>query len=732
MKKDRRGVLICGAYGHGNIGDDAILEAIMRQMREIEPDMPVWALSRAPGETRERLGIGAVHPFNVFGFLRVMRKAKIYLSGGGSLIQDATSRRSLWYYLTSIKLAKKCGCLVAMYGCGIGPVLREGGRRRTRRILNKYVDVITLREDSSLDELKQLGVDGPEIILASDPALSLPSAPEEEVTAVMQAHGMDPNGRYICFALRDWKGFSEKAAVFAAAADRAYEKHGFTPVFIAINHRSDGDAADAVTSMLTAPFHAIREPLTSGLAIGIMSRMAVVVAMRLHGLIFAAGRGVPLIGVDYDPKVTAFLRYAGHEMYAPLQTVDEAVLNDYIARAAEQGGSKELEENTRRLARLGRRNVEAVRKLYFSAPCQAPRQPDFRRIAIFQSDLRVGGIQKSLVNILSGIDYSRCAVDLYLFERGRFFEFQEHPNLRVRYLKPYPYVNRIVYFRLLRKLMKPPGGGQVYDVAVDFNSYRNECAIGALGVAAKKRVMWIHNDIELKLRNERRYRILWHFFKKKLPLYDEFCAVSPGIIDGFRRASGVTDKPVTAIPNPINTEEILIKAGEPADFPVQPDPGHYNLCTVGRICHQKGFDILIDRLARVVPERPDLRLYLLGDGPDREKLQKQIERLKLGKVVTLLGYRANPFPYLRLMDGFALTSRYEGQGIVIWEAKSLGLELFIDKHLEKYNPGVEGVDDMVKALIAAKKREKVYDALKDYNESIRNDLFRVLELNQSP
>jgi polysaccharide pyruvyl transferase CsaB len=712
MKKERRGVLICGAYGHGNLGDDAILEAIVQEVREIDPDLPIWALSRKPKETRKLLGIGSVHHFNFFGFLRIMRKTRMYLSGGGSLIQDVTSRRSLWYYLMSIKLAKICGNLVCMYGCGIGPVLRKGSRRKVKRILNRYVDVITLREDSSVEELKRLGVHRPEIVPAADPVLALSSAPEAEIAETLRQFGMEPEGRYLCLALRGWKGFNQKAPVFAAAANRAYEKYGLTPVFVAINHRNDGAAADAVIPFLKVPYHIVREPLPSGTAIGLMSRMAVVVAMRLHGLVFAASRGVPLIGVDYDPKVTAFLRYAGQEMYVSFQEMDETVLNGYIDRAAQ--GGEAFTENANRLARLERRNVDAARRLYLSAEpfAELAGGAPLKRIAIFQSDLRVGGIQKSLINILGGLDYDRCAADLYLFERGRFFQLPDYPNLRIKYLKSYPYINRFIYFGLLRKLVKPPGEGQHYDIAVDFNSYRNECAVGALGVSAKKRVLWIHNDIEIKLKNERRYRALWHFFRKKFRLYDEFCAVSPGIIDGFRRASGITDKPITAIANFIDTGEIFKKAAEPVGFSVSPK--HYNLCTMGRICHQKGFDILMDTLARVVPRRPDMHLYLLGDGPDKEKLIAQIGRLGLNGAVTLLGYQSNPFAYMRQMDGFVLTSRYEGQGMVIWEAKALGLEVFIPRHLEKYNPGIQGTDDIAGALVSAQKGGKTEDPLSGY------------------
>jgi glycosyltransferase involved in cell wall biosynthesis len=149
---------------------------------------------------------------------------------------------------------------------------------------------------------------------------------------------------------------------------------------------------------------------------------------------------------------------------------------------------------------------------------------------------------------------------------------------------------------------------------------------------------------------------------------------------------------------------------------------------MGRLCHQKGYDILLDYFAKVHARRPDMRLYMLGDGPDREKLTEQMKRLGLEGVVTMLGNQPNPFPYLDKMDGFVLTSRYEGQGIVIWEAKTLGLELFISKNLEQYNPGITGREDIVEALCSARRREKVYDDLREYNENISRSLKTVLNL----
>lgn len=352
-----------------------------------------------------------------------------------------------------------------------------------------------------------------------------------------------------------------------------------------------------------------------------------------------------------------------------------------------------------------------------------------KQIAIFQSDLRVGGIQKALINILREIDYDTCQVDLYLYDEGGFFDMPSNEHLHIIRLNPRAAaVKRFVYFDLLYTLSGDITHGRDYDVAIDFNSYQNECAVGALKSHARKKIMWIHNDMEIKLRNEPKYRVLWHFFKGKLRHYDEFAAVSPGIIEGFRRASGIRDKSITPIPNHIDTEEIFRKKDLPVDF--RPNPHKLNVCSVGRICHQKGYDLLMGYLAEVRKRRDDFHFYLIGDGPDRAALERQISALGLRDFVTLLGNQQNPFCYMDKMDAFTLTSRYEGQGMVIREAQALGLPLYISKNLEPYNPGIQGYADIVEALSNAQKpAEKRYNDLSGYNAAITRDLKRLLGLS---
>lgn len=106
-----------------------------------------------------------------------------------------------------------------------------------------------------------------------------------------------------------------------------------------------------------------RGPLSSALAIGLMSRMQAVVSMRLHGLIFAAGQGVPLVGVSYDPKVTAFLRCVDAGC-VPLEELDEETLRRLIDEAYEKRSDAEaLETGVKQLRAIEHRSRETAAKL---------------------------------------------------------------------------------------------------------------------------------------------------------------------------------------------------------------------------------------------------------------------------------------------------------------------------------------------------------------------------------
>lgn len=364
-KKGRRdGALVCGAYGRGNAGDDAILEAIVTELRQIDPDLPIWVLSRNPDDTRLTYRVNSIYTFAFPRFLWRMRKTHLYINGGGSLMQDVTSHRSLWFYLFTISWAKRLGNQVMMYGCGIGPIHSPANRRRASRVLQKSVDAITLRDTHSAEELEDMGVTKPQVILSADPTVILPAAPAQVVDGILESQGIDPHGRYIGFALRPWPGFEAKAAVFGAAADYAYETYGLTPVFLPIERRLDVGAAQLAAQHMKAPHYILPQTGRSDHTIGLFARMQAVVSMRLHALVFSAGQGVPLVGVVYDQKISSFLSYIGQDLYTGLDEVTEEALRAHIdAACARIGDEAFLSGGVERLRQVERRNSETARML---------------------------------------------------------------------------------------------------------------------------------------------------------------------------------------------------------------------------------------------------------------------------------------------------------------------------------------------------------------------------------
>ena len=347
-----------------------------------------------------------------------------------------------------------------------------------------------------------------------------------------------------------------------------------------------------------------------------------------------------------------------------------------------------------------------------------------RRIAIFQRDLGVGGIQRALLNLLCHIDLTKYHIDLYLCDRDGFSESSFPPEVCIHYTSRLPYWCRFVPFGLLHRFFPRPKITEHYDVAIDFGGDHNETALDCLRCPADKHILFCHNDLGAKYKYNCKYRILFAFFKRKFSYFDEFVAVSKGIVPPFRQLTGIQDKPVFAIPNYIDVSGILEKKEEKIDFSV--NPHCCNLVAVGRMCHQKGFDLLLKDFSKASKSRQDLHLYFIGDGPDRSQLEQLIAEYHLKSQVTMLGSRPNPYPYMDQMDALVVPSRFEGQPVTVQEARVLGLKILAAKHLEKYDIFVPGVDDMVSALTSFQKAPKTPNRLEDYNASILQKLDELL------
>ena len=333
--KGRYGAVVCGAYGKGNAGDDAILVCMIRQLRQQDPDLPITVMTRQPRQTAMLTGVSTVHIFNIWAAGRVMRKSQLYISGGGSLIQNVTSNRSLSYYLYSIRQAKKAGCRVMMYGCGIGPVNGEKYQDQAARVLEENVDLIALRDPESLETLRAFGVKKPRVHLTADPAL-LMAGDDAAAGRYLAQNGLNPQGNFSLFVLRPWDGTQEKLAAICAAADYGWERYGLAPLFYTLEPSRDAEITRTAAGMVKAPCQVL-PPVEDGAALcGLMGRMGLVVSMRLHALVFACAQQTRVAAISYDPKVSGFMSYLGSESCVDLEQVTEQAMKDLIDRAMAQ------------------------------------------------------------------------------------------------------------------------------------------------------------------------------------------------------------------------------------------------------------------------------------------------------------------------------------------------------------------------------------------------------------
>lgn len=341
-----------------------------------------------------------------------------------------------------------------------------------------------------------------------------------------------------------------------------------------------------------------------------------------------------------------------------------------------------------------------------------------KNIAIFQSDLGFGGIQKSLVNLLNSLDYSQVSVDLFLYSKSSI-EPAIPFEVNVTYLAPFSRFLRVLPFGVLKLLRSKPDSEKSYDLSIDYNGYWPECAIGALGIKSKMKVMWIHSDVKGRLTMNKKFRILWKSSFQKFASFDRFVAVSQGSAAAFVEMSK-TKAPVLVIPNILRPA--FIHSQKNASVSLEIDESCTNLISVGRLTPHKGFDDLITIFNQAHQQRPDLRLYILGEGSYRSQLEQLVSAHNLEKVVFLLGSNPNPYAIMNRMDAFVFASRYEGQAIVLNEAQILGLPILMTKNLEKFNVDIRGVDDLGQAMIQFKKQPKVPDDLISYHQKIKATL----------
>ena len=300
-------VVMSGYYGFSNAGDDAILEAIQQAIHEASDHICVTALSNDPELTRRQYGLEAIPRFRVWKVFSALRRCDALLSGGGSLLQDTTSTRSLLYYLTVIRCAHRLGKPVMLYANGIGPVRRPANRRRVKRVVEQAT-LITLRDHSSARELQDMGVTRTDLHVTADPVFHLSPAPETRGEELLAGAGVAPGTPFVAVSVRDWPDTGDFCRQLAQLCDHLHRQYGLAVLFLLMQPSRDRATAQQVQSFMEEPSCLLDAPCTPRELMAVLGKARLCLAMRLHTLIFAARMAVPSMGLVYDPKVDSYLK----------------------------------------------------------------------------------------------------------------------------------------------------------------------------------------------------------------------------------------------------------------------------------------------------------------------------------------------------------------------------------------------------------------------------------------
>ena len=296
-----KNVVVSGYYGYDNFGDDAILSVIVDHLHQLRANITV--LSHDPGKTSYYYQVNSVKNFNLLWVIFAIKNCDVLISGGGSLLQDVTSLKSLLYYSFVIWLAKAFNKQVIIFAQGIGPLQRPISQNIVRNLISRC-ELVTVRDPKSADYLAAWGINAQ---LVSDPVFSLDlprSKPEPTVGLQLRAFK----------TLND--AFLAKLAqkVVTEFADKKIELYVF-------QNALDMRISQVFEKMLKKLCPEIQTEIVHSLSqndfIVKISRLEYMIAMRFHAVLVAVKTGVPTIAINYDAKVAKL----AYEACLPLLTI---------------------------------------------------------------------------------------------------------------------------------------------------------------------------------------------------------------------------------------------------------------------------------------------------------------------------------------------------------------------------------------------------------------------------
>lgn len=308
--------ILCGYYGMGNAGDEALLICLLQSLPDyIEPIV----LSNNPVETRDRYQVKTCDRWDLIAVIKEMCRAKVFIWGGGSLMQDNSSRVSPIYYGGLMKLAQMLGLETIAWAQGIGPLNHRSNRWLTRHVL-KGCRLVTVRDTVSHEMLHRWGISA---TIAPDPVWAMNA--DYSFNFSDDPNFRDHNSKYcIAVNLREHSSLTPDRLEILTQSLIEFQKNnsGFTILLVPFQESLDGK--------LARDLHA-RIPRSLVLSIdnpevmkGLFGHPNIVftIAMRLHAVIMSISEGCNCFALSYDPKVTKVMEAAHLTTIVKLSEMD--------------------------------------------------------------------------------------------------------------------------------------------------------------------------------------------------------------------------------------------------------------------------------------------------------------------------------------------------------------------------------------------------------------------------
>lgn len=221
-----------------------------------------------------------------------------------------------------------------------------------------------------------------------------------------------------------------------------------------------------------------------------------------------------------------------------------------------------------------------------------------------------------------------------------------------------------------------------------------------------KKIVWIHNDIKNVFGKGLKAKIKNIIDKKIYNKYDKLVFVSKDNLNKFNENyPSLNKKDKKVIYNYIDKEKVIEKSNEKID--VNFDQNKINFITVARLVRQKGIDRIIKVHKKLIDENFKHSFYVIGEGPEKEKLEEMIKKYKVEDTFKLLGKKENPYPYIKKADYFCLFSYFEGYGMVLEEAKILNKNILITDTAAR-----EAVENYASSKIIENSETGIYEEMK--------------------